>query len=205
MLFVFLNVTISWRQGYANIINGLAMKNNRKGAKINNSSMADIAFLLLIFFLVTTTIVNDKGVMLLLPPKKTDKPPIVPIRERNLFKILVNSENQLLVNNELSTDLNVVRSSIMTFVLNNGRDKTSSESPQKAVVSIKTNRGTSYEKYIEVLNIVQGAYYDIYSENANLIKEAYLALKISDPKERAIIIKAKNGIPMNISIAEPSY
>ena len=204
MLFVFLNVTISWRQGYANIINGLAMKNNRKDTDINSSSMADIAFLLLIFFLVTTTIVNDKGVLLLLPPKKTPDNPIAEIHERNLFKIRVNSEDQLLVNNELSTDLNVVRSSIMTFVLNNGQDKTSSESPQKAVVSIKTNRGTSYEKYIEVLNIVQGAYYDIYAENSNFTNEAYRALKIGDPKERAIILNAKKGIPMYISIAEPS-
>lgn len=176
----------------------------RNGAEINSSSMADIAFLLLIFFLVTTTIVNDKGVLLLLPPKNTEEKPIVPIHERNLFKIQVNSVDQLLVNNELATNFDVVRADIKIFVLNEGKDIKSSQSPQKAIVSIKTKRGTSYEKYIEVLNMVQGAYYDIYAENAKITNEAYRRLSMSKPEERVIILKAKKGIPMNISIAEPS-
>lgn len=185
--------------------NKLSMRvRKRKDAEINSSSMADIAFLLLIFFLVTTTIVNDKGVMLLLPPKKINDDPIAEVHERNLFKIQVNSVDQLLVNNELATDLNVIRSDIKAFVLNNGQDKASSESPRKAIVSIKTNRGTSYEKYIQVLNMVQGAYYDIYSKNANLTNMAYRSLRMSRPEEKDIIVNAKRGIPMNISIVEPS-
>jgi biopolymer transport protein ExbD len=153
---------------------------------------------------VTTTIVNDKGILLLLPPENLKEVPFVPIHERNLFKIQVNSVDQLLVNNEDGPDLNIIRRDIKTFVLNHGRNPKSSESPNKAIVSIKTNRGTSYERYIDVLNMVQGAYYDIYSENSNLTNEGYRSLKMSDPKERAIIREAKNGIPMNISIAEPS-
>ncbi len=176
----------------------------RSGAEINSSSMADIAFLLLIFFLVTTTIVNDKGILLLLPPKVEGKPPTAPVHERNLFKIQVNSVDQLLVNGEVTFDVDAVRSDIKVFVLNNGKDESSSESPKKAVVSIKTNRGTSYAKYIEVLNLVQGAYYDIYAENASLTNEAYRSLNTSKSDERQLITEAKKGIPMNISIAEPS-
>jgi len=176
----------------------------RKGVEINSSSMADIAFLLLIFFLVTTTIVNDKGVMLLLPPKKTDDIIIAPIHERNLFKIQVNSVDQLLVNGELTDNLKTVREHIQTFVLNYGKDKSSSESPKKAIVSIKNNRGTTYDKYIEVLNTVQGAYYDIYAKNVNITNESYRSLDLSKPEEKLLATKAKKGIPMNISIAEPS-
>jgi len=175
----------------------------RKDAEINSSSMADIAFLLLIFFLVTTTIVNDKGVLLLLPPK-VDKPPTAEKHKRNIFNIQVNSTDQLLVNKELATDLNLVRANIKTFVLNNGKDPQSSESPKEAVVSIKTNRGTSYERYIEVLNTVQGAYYDIYAARSKISNDAYRLLSMGKPDERLIILKAKEGIPMNISIAEPS-
>ncbi|MDH5475296.1 MAG: biopolymer transporter ExbD [Cyclobacteriaceae bacterium] len=176
----------------------------RRNPEINSSSMADIAFLLLIFFLVTTTIVNDKGILLLLPPKNTDIPLIVEINERNIFKIRINSSNQILVEGEKTDDLVKMKVDIQAFVLNYGKDKKSSESPLKAVVSIKTNRGTSYEKFVAVLNAVQGVYHDIYANNISLSNEEYRNLDFGNPDERRLIIKAKNGIPMNISIAEPS-
>jgi biopolymer transport protein ExbD len=67
--------------------------------QVNAGSMADIAFLLLIFFLVTTTIAQDKGLGVLLPPSD-DSRPDVPINDRNVCMILVNSRNQLLVEGE---------------------------------------------------------------------------------------------------------
>ena len=176
---------------------------SRINPEINSSSMADIAFLLLIFFLVTTTIVNDKGIFLLLPPK-INNPIIAPIHERNLYKININSIDQIMANNELRTDIREIRSEIKEFVLNRDVNPKLSESPIKAVVSIKSNRGTSYAKFIEVLNSVQGAYYDIYAERANLSNDAYRNLKYDVPEERNIMLKAKKGIPMNISIAEPT-
>lgn len=175
---------------------------SRKNPEINSSSMADIAFLLLIFFLVTTTIMNDKGIFIQLPPKTVEDQ--LPVHERNLFKIQLNSSDQLLVNNEVSFDLDKMKSNIKLFVLNYDKDKALSESPKKAVVSIKTNRGTSYERFITVLNTVQSAYYDIYASNLKISNEAYRSLDYSNPEERVLIQKAKRGIPMNISIAEPS-
>ena len=63
--------------------------------------MADIAFLLLIFFLVTTTMDIDKGLNRILPPKliTEEKPPV--IKERNVFVVLLNDKNQLLVEGEI--------------------------------------------------------------------------------------------------------
>ena len=69
--------------------------------EINAGSMADIAFLLLIFFLVTTTMDQDVGILRQLPPPVPDdmeKPPEV--KERNVYEVLVNSRNQLLVEGE---------------------------------------------------------------------------------------------------------
>jgi len=175
---------------------------HRVSPEINSSSMADIAFLLLIFFLVTTTIVNDKGIFLQLPPKQIDQTK-KEVHDRNLFKIQINSADNLLVNDEFLKDISTLKIDIKKFVLNNGKDINSSISPKDAVVSLKTNRGTSYEKFIHVLNEIQAAYYDIYAANVNLSNSTYRNLDPTDPLERGIIAKAKEGIPMNISIAEP--
>ena len=68
----------------------------RSSQEVNAGSMADIAFLLLIFFLVTTTIETDSGINRKLPPMdEMIDPPI--IKERNIFTVVVNKNNQLLV------------------------------------------------------------------------------------------------------------
>ena len=70
--------------------------------EINAGSMADIAFLLLIFFLVTTTIASDKGILNVLPPKQDPNvpPPDIKKNERNIFNVLINANNDLLVEGE---------------------------------------------------------------------------------------------------------
>jgi biopolymer transport protein ExbD len=68
----------------------------RKVSEINAGSMADIAFLLLIFFLVTTTMDVDSGLSRQLPPLPDNTPP-PKYNKRNLFVVLVNKNDQLLV------------------------------------------------------------------------------------------------------------
>ena len=72
----------------------------RSAPEVNAGSMADIAFLLLIFFLVTTTIEKDKGILRSLPPidESDVEPPI--IKQKNLFTVLLNRHDQLLVEDE---------------------------------------------------------------------------------------------------------
>lgn len=65
--------------------------------EINAGSMADIAFLLLIFWLVTTTIDSDEGIKRQLPPPVPEDVDAPPVRERNVFVVLVNSNDDLLV------------------------------------------------------------------------------------------------------------
>lgn len=185
----------------------MARSRKRGAAEINSSSMADIAFLLLIFFLVTTTIANDRGLTLQLPPKpEPDQIIEFKIPERNIFKILINSSDKLLVENEPLTDVKELRSMIKEFVLNNGRNPDLSDSPEDAVVSLKANRGTSYDMFIAVYNEAQGAYYDIYAQRAGVTNAKWREISndLSNPDNKAIYDKAREGIPMAISIAEPN-
>ena len=90
-------------------------KKKREGAEINGSSMADIAFLLLIFFLVTTTINVDTGIGMVLPPPLDPEQEPPPIRERNLMKILVNSQGLVLMDEE-PVPITEVRDKLIEFI-----------------------------------------------------------------------------------------
>ncbi len=175
----------------------------RIDTEINAGSMADIAFPLLIFFLVTTTISSDKGIIMKLPPQE-DAPKPIEILERNLFKIMINSKDELLIENELVENLDGIRQQIKAFILNPKKDKDLAISPKKAIVSIKTNRGTSYDKYISALDEVQAAYYEIYAERVGITPDEFRKLDRKNPVQRKIYEKGRKNIPMNISIAKPS-
>lgn len=183
----------------------MARKRNREGAEVNSSSMADIAFLLLVFFLVTTTIPNDKGLLIQLPPNEEDTPPEdIKLKERNVFTVRINSADNLLVEDEPLTDVYRLKEMIKEHVLNNGADPNLSESPLDAVVSLKNDRGTSYERFVTVLDQMQAAYYEIYAERVNMTATEYRNLDRKDPEQLELINRGKEGIPMAISIAQPT-
>ena len=169
----------------------------------NTSSMADIAFLLLIFFLVSTTILQEKGLMLKLPPDSEDQFDHQ-VNDRNLFKVLINSNNELLVEGEIWHDFNGLNEKVKTFIMNYGKDPNSSENPEKAVISLKTNRGTDYHQFISVMDELKAAYYSIYAERVGLNSYEYRNLKLSDATHAELYYQGREGIPMNISIAEPN-
>jgi len=93
----------------------------RSVPEVNAGSMADIAFLLLIFFLVTTTIEKDSGINRKLPPIEELEEDVV-IKQKNIFTVLLNGKDQLLVEDELM-ELKDLRSAAVEFLDNNG-DKT---------------------------------------------------------------------------------
>jgi len=140
-------------------------REDRDEAEIPTAGMADIAFLLLIFFLVTTTINVDTGIGMTLPPKldQNQKPP--PVKERNLFKILVNAQGELLVEEE-PANISQLRQRVKNHVTNYGQDPNLAVSPSKAVISIKTDAQTPYNTYVEVLDEVWMAYREIWDSIA---------------------------------------
>lgn len=201
----------------------------RKSPEVNAGSMADIAFLLLIFFLVTTTIETDSGINRKLPPMEEQiDPPI--IRQKNIFTVVVNKNNQLLVEEEL-TDIKDLRNLAVDFLDNGGgsgeeacdycqgnRDPRSSDNPDKAIISLKNDRETEYKVYIAVQNELVAAYNVLRNrEFARLYPNEALTyveadLRYSDPrtspddklslKEKLDVIKAL--YPQKLSEAEPS-
>ncbi|MCA6075210.1 ExbD/TolR family protein [Fulvivirga sedimenti] len=192
----------------------MARNRKREDPQINSSSMADIAFLLLIFFLVTTTIANDRGLFIPLPPDpETMEDVDIKIPERNLFKIQINSADRLLVEGEPLEDVSAIKPMIKEFVLNYGADPESSDSPEEAIVSLKTDRGTTQARFIEVLDEIQGAYYDIYADRAGVTNQGWRKIidNLNDPENRRLYDvgrgmtpEGKPEFPMNISIAEPT-
>ena len=149
----------------------------RELGEINAGSMADIAFLLLIFFLVTTTMDVDSGLMRKLPPipEENIKPPDV--KERNVFIVLINSNNQLQVEGQL-IGIEELEEKTREFILNpldkeNLPEKNDKEIPffgtwpvSKGVISLQNDRGTSYETYIAVQNKLISAFDELRNELA---------------------------------------
>ena len=179
----------------------LAKKRQREGAEIPTSSMADIAFLLLIFFLVTTTIDVDTGIGMTLPPKLDENIEPPPVKERNILKILINEQGQVLLE-DLPSSVGQIRSKVLTHVRNNGQDMRYAENPKKAVVSIKTDRQTPYNMYIQTLDEVWMAYFEIWDGEARSM--GYLNYQeyrgdLENPKENVI----RDKWPAQVSLAEP--
>lgn len=139
----------------------------RSAPEVNAGSMADIAFLLLIFFLVTTTIETDQGINRKLPPMEPPEEDIQ-IKEKNIFTVLVNRNDQLLVEDQIM-ELSDLREAAIAFLDNGGdgsctycqgeKDQNSSDNPEKAIISLQNDAETSYGAYIAVQNELVAAYY----------------------------------------------
>ena len=202
----------------------------RETPEINAGSMADIAFLLLIFFLVTTTMNVDSGIS----KKLSEKPPAdyVPpvIKERNIFEVNINRNNELLVEGE-RMDVKEIKDAAVKFIDNGGgegklvdgestgpcdyckgeKSSTSSDHPNKAIISVQSDRGTEYGTYMIVQNELLRAYTEL--RNA-LCKERYgmsyieLEKLYKDDKNNLELKKKvediKTAYPQIISDAEPT-
>lgn len=177
----------------------LNKKRGRESAEIPSASLADIAFLLLIFFLLVTTIDVDTGIGMQLPPEPEEDVEPPPIRERNLLNVLVNAEGMVLLDEE-PTAIEDVREEVKAFVDNNGSDPDLSESPDDAIVSIKTDRNTPYRVYIDMLDEVMAAYEELRDQAAQeQFGVSYNQLEDGSAQQEQI----SDMYPKKISIAEP--
>ena len=162
----------------------------RENPEINAGSMADIAFLLLIFFLVTTTMNVDSGIS----KKLSEKPPpdYVPpvIKQKNIFEVTINRNNDLFVEGAVM-EMKDLKDAAKKFIDNGGgignagedgtpgracdyckgeKSPTSSDHPNKAIISVQSDRGTEYGTYIQVQNELLKAYSELRNR---LSKERY--------------------------------
>lgn len=172
---------------------------DRVSTEINAGSMADIAFLLLIFFLVTTTIVEDKGITVKLPVWSEEEPDITKLNKRNVYSVLVNAQNQLLVRGE-QMRVEDLKDNAKEFISNPFNRPDLAERPTKAIISLKNDRGTEYGTYLAVYNELKAAYNELWSESSM----RKFGVPYSDDLPLAWRKDIRDEIPFVISEAEPT-
>ena len=185
----------------------------RKMPGLNTASMADISFLLLSFFFLTSQMNSaDQGIQRKLPPplKGNEEPP--PVNKRNVLKIRVNMYDQLLVNDELMADVRDLKAYTKEFIANPTHNPQMSlterryieELGQEAVVSrgivsLQSDRGTSYKMYIAVQNQLAAAFNELRNEYAR----QNFGKNVDNLTEKQKI-GVQKVVPISISEAEPS-
>ncbi len=202
----------------------------RDNPEINAGSMADIAFLLLIFFLVTTTMNIDSGVSKKLSEKPPPdyKPPI--IKEKNIFEVNINRKNELLVEGE-RMELKDLKEVAIKFIDNGGgegkiendiptgpcnyckgeKSKKSSDHPNKAIISVQSDRLTEYGTYLTVQNELLKAYSELrnrlcmerYRISYTELEKAYKDDRQNEELKKKVE-DIKMSYPQIISDAEPT-
>ncbi|MEQ8324071.1 MAG: biopolymer transporter ExbD [Vicingaceae bacterium] len=183
----------------------------RELPEINAGSMADIAFLLLIFFLVTTTMDTDGGLTRKLPPMPEEQLEDLPeVKQRNVFEVLVNANDQLLVEGQLML-VSELREAAKEFIVSNPSREDLPEFKltdvqffgeqypvSKQIISLQNDRGTSYEMYIKVQNELVAAYNELRDELA-MNKFGKLYNDLEEDQGDAV----QDIYPQRISEAEP--
>ncbi len=171
----------------------------RMDNELNASSMADIAFLLLVFFLVTTTMNPDTGITVKLPPWSEDDQEEVKLNKRNVFAVLVNANNELLVRGE-PEEVGSLRERAKEFIANPNHREDLAEVPNKAIISLKNDRGTKYETYLMVYNELKAAYRELWDAECQRLYGVPYSDDLSIEKKKAV----RSKYPFILSEAEPS-
>lgn len=184
----------------------------KKVPEIPNASMADIAFMILIFFLITTTMDVDSGLERRLPPPAdpNQEQSNVQINERNIFVVLVNAQDQLLVEGEWIA-VKDLRAKAIEFLDNPKNIATLPEKEVKdipffgptevvknGVISLRNDFGTTYGAYLQVQNELVAAVNDLRNAKA-MQKWGKKFDELTEAQQDAI----KMIYPQKISEAEP--
>lgn len=184
----------------------------KKVPEVNSSSTADIAFLLLVFFLCTTTMAVNKGLARRLPPPvpAEQKTQDLKVKERNVFVVLLNSNDQLLVQGEY-LEVKDLKEKAKEFIKNESNAENLPEKEvieveyfgnvavtKNHVISLQNDRGTSYAAYINVQNELVAAYNELRNDLAKA-KFGQLYDDLQEDQQKAI----QKIYPQKISEAEP--
>jgi len=116
--------------------------------ELNTSSTADISFMLLIFFLVTSSMDTDKGLLRQLPPLPQEQIPPTDVRKDHVMQVTLDAHDQLAVDGTLITPQQL-HDQIVAFVAADRAEH---------VISIHTDRATTYEAYFRMQNAIVAAY-----------------------------------------------
>ena len=148
------------------------------------------------------------------------------VKERNVLVVLINKDDQLMVEGEIS-DLPQLKEKTIEFFSNPGNDPDLPEmkmeeidfppgvSPQfpdgkatlpvsQGVVSLQNDRSTTYGKYLRVQDVLVAAVDQLRNEfSVNYFGRKYDELDGKNPVDEKIMEGIRNVYKMNISEAEP--
>jgi biopolymer transport protein ExbD len=169
-------------------------KRRSSGAEIPTSSMADIAFLLLLFFLVATVIDVDTGIGLTLPEYvPPDQLKNVKVPKDRMAAILINANGDVLLD-EKPIPITQIKNALEPRI----ESKIDLPNTQKLIVSVKTDRKTQYNLYVQALDQVKQAY----NETRDQYSQSHYGKKFDNlDEDRSKDVRDK--IPIIISLAEP--
>jgi biopolymer transport protein ExbD len=182
----------------------------KRTPELNTASMADISFLLLTFFLLTSSIDTDQGITRKLPPPQPPDQKSVDIKDRNVLKVLVNKSDKLLVQGK-PTNIRELKETVKLFLANPGHRGDYPEmeekvipglgkiSVSKGVISLKSDRGTSYNTYIQVQNELTAAINDL----RNQLSKQRFGVAFKDLTNTEYMNAISKAVPVSISEAEP--
>ena len=200
-------------------------KKKRKVPGLNGSSLADISFILLIFFLVTTSMDTDTGLARRLPPPPDPNQleEDVKVKGRNVLVVSVNMNNEIMYyygdESKRVTMMDVkpedLRAVAKEFIANpenkpNMPEFHPADPPlpllgaypvtKNHIISVQTDRSTSYDVYFQIQNELMAAYNELRDELAREKFGKYY--RHLDPEsDEALAIR---GVyPLKISEAEP--
>ncbi|MDP2335252.1 MAG: biopolymer transporter ExbD [Bacteroidota bacterium] len=184
----------------------------RKTPEIPSASMADIAFMLLIFFITATSMDVDSGlerVLPQMPPENQKQDDTPPIKERNVFSVLLDANNRLMVEGELIRIENL-KEKTKEFLTNPNNSENLPETKEteipilgsvevtKGVISLRNDQGTQYGMYLHVQNELVAAINELRNELATT-KFNKIYANCTGEQQDAI----REAIPSRISEAEP--
>ena len=157
--------------------------------ELNTSSTADISFMLLIFFLVTSSMDTDKGLLRQLPPPPQEQQPPQDVRKDHVLQITLDAHDQLSIDGTLLTTQQL-KDQILGFVAADRKDH---------VISIRTDRATTYEAYFRMQNAIVAAY--------NQLREKYARERYGKGYDE-LVEEQRDEVnlyyPQRISEAKPS-
>ena len=200
-------------------------KKKRKVPGLNGSSLADISLILLIFFLITTSMDTDSGLVRRLPPPPdpNQMEEDVKVKGRNVLVVSVNMNNEIMYyygdESKRVTVMDVkpedLRAIAKEFIANpenkpNMPEFHPADPPlpllgaypvtKNHIISVQTDRSTSYEVYFQIQNELMAAYNELRDEfSREKFGKYYRHL---DPESDEAL--AVRGVyPLKISEAEP--
>lgn len=193
-------------------------KEKKKVPGLNGSSLADISFTLLIFFLVTTSMNTDRGLKTVLPePPDPNQEQDAKIKEHNIMIISVNMYDKIMctvgkVEKKEISDVSEIRELAKMFIDNPKNeaglpDRWPVDLPEpfgttmitkNHVISLQTDRGTSYDVYFNVYNELKAAYNELRND---LAKKTFGRTYEQCDEDQQLAIR--QFYPAKISEAEP--